>query len=141
MVTTRMGRGSGRVASGWRSQSVWMVGVASAVLPTVRTLEPGQSLRLTLIIQQPASDCAGLLTALEPAKPCLLTAPQQASLPCPQQASLPGGVYRIERSGLTVSRLNRPIVPAGLLPVATSGTTPTSKGVTLPLDWSSTPAR
>jgi predicted acyl esterase len=97
--------------------------------PTVWSLLPGHSLRLTLSTQTPAADCNSVLTALAPAIPCLLTAPQQATLP--------GGVYQIDHSWLFPSSLNLPLLPIGSLPVAASGTTPTSNGQTEPLQWRS----
>jgi hypothetical protein len=55
-------------------------------------------------------------------EPCLLTAPQTRSLP--------GGEYVIEH-GL----LNLPLLTLGVFNTAASGTTPTSGGISLPLDW------
>jgi predicted acyl esterase len=95
--------------------------------PAVWAVPPGDSLRLTLTTQAPSASCASLLSALSPAIPCLLTTPQQATLP--------GGTYLIERSLSQPSSLNVPLLPAGALPTAVSGTTPTSNGQTEPLGW------
>jgi uncharacterized protein len=99
--------------------------------PTVWSLLPGHSLRLTLSTQEPSADCDSLLSALAPAIPCLLTAPQQATLG--------GGVYQIDHTWRLASSVNLPLLPLGSLPVAKSGTTPTSSGLTEPLQWSSWP--
>jgi len=95
--------------------------------PTVWAIRPGDSLRLTLTTQEPAANCTSLLSALAPAVPCLLTAPQRATLP--------GGTYLIQRSRGLPSSLRVPLLAAGTLPTALSGTTPTSNGLTEPLGW------
>jgi uncharacterized protein len=99
------------------------------IYPAVWSLPAGDSLRLTLATQEPASSCSSQLTALLPAIPCVLTAPQNATLP--------GGVYQIDHSRSLPSSVNLPLLPNDYLPVTTSGTTPTSNGLTEPLDWSS----
>ena len=97
--------------------------------PAVWSLPAGHALRLTLSTQEPASACGSFLTALLPAIPCLLTAPQQATLP--------GGVYQIDHSRFLPSSVNLPLLPNDYLPAAPSGTTPTSNGLTEPLGWNS----
>jgi hypothetical protein len=74
------------------------------------------------------SNCTSSISELAPAIPCFLTAPQQAALP--------GGLYQIQLRG---SRVNLPLIPTNQLAVTTSGVTPTSNGLTEPLDWSSNP--
>ena len=96
------------------------------MLPTVWTLVPGHALRLVLSTQSPTSACTSLISALSPPIPCEYTAPQQATLP--------GGQYQIK---LGDSSVNLPLVPTSSLAVTNSGTTPTSNGLTEPLDWSS----
>jgi uncharacterized protein len=97
--------------------------------PTLWTLEPGHSLQLVLSTQEPTADCASLISALKPAIPCLLTAPQQATLP--------GGVYQVDHSRRLPSSVNVPLVSTDRLPVAASGITTTSNGLTEPLGWNS----
>jgi uncharacterized protein len=99
------------------------------IYPTVWSLPAGDSLRFTLSTQEPASACGSFLTALLPAIPCLLTAPQAATLP--------GGVYHIDHSRWLPSSVNLPLLPNRYLPAAPSGTTPTSNGLTEPLGWNS----
>ena len=99
------------------------------IYPTVWSLPAGDSLRLTLSTQEPASVCNSQLTALLPAVPCVLTTPQQATLP--------GGVYQIDHSRSLPSSVNLPLLPSDYLPAAPNGTTPTSNGLTEPLGWSS----
>ena len=97
--------------------------------PAVWSLPAGHALRLTLSTQEPASACGSFLTALLPAIPCLLTTPQQATLP--------GGVYQIDHSRFLPSSVNLPLLPNNYLPAAPNGTTPTSNGLTEPLGWNS----
>lgn len=99
--------------------------------PTVHSLPAGHALAVTLSTQEPTANCVSLLSALAPAIPCLLTAPQQATLP--------GGVYEIFHSTRYPSALNLPTLAADYLPVAASGITPTSGSYVEPLDWSSPP--
>jgi predicted acyl esterase len=99
--------------------------------PTVWSLPAGHSVRLTLSTQEPTSACHSFLTALLPAVPCLLTAPQQKTLP--------GGVYQIDHSRFLPSSINLPLLPNDYLPAAPSGTTATSNGLTEPLGWNSHP--
>ncbi len=95
----------------------------------VWSLPAGDSLRLTLSTQEPTSACSSQLTALLPAIPCLLTTPQQATLP--------GGVYQIDHSRILPSSVNLPLLPNNYLPQAPNGITPTSNGLTEPLVWNS----
>lgn len=92
--------------------------------PTVHAVAPGHSLRLTLSTQSSLSDC---LNPVGPTQPCLLTAPQKATVP--------GGIYQIERSDQYRSVVTLPLLPAGTFPTARSGVTPTSLGETEPLGW------
>jgi hypothetical protein len=95
----------------------------------VWSLPAGHALRLTLSTQEPSSACGSFLSALLPAIPCLLTAPQQTTLP--------GGVYQIDHSRFLPSSVNLPLLPNDYLPAAPSGTTPTSNKLTEPLGWNS----
>ncbi len=97
--------------------------------PAVWSLPAGDALRFTLSTQEPASACGSQLSALLPAIPCLLTAPQQATVP--------GGVYQIDHSRFLPSSVNLPLLPSNYLPAAPNGTTPTSNGLTEPLGWNS----
>jgi predicted acyl esterase len=92
--------------------------------PVVHAVAPGHSLRLTLSTQSWLSDC---LNPVGPTQPCLLTAPQKATVP--------GGVYQIERGNADPSVINLPLLPAGTFATAPSGVTPTSLGETEPLGW------
>jgi len=94
--------------------------------PMVWSVQPGHSLRLILTTQEPTANCVSLLSALAPAIPCILTEPQQATLP--------GGIYVVQSSSEFPSSLNLPVLPGGL-PSAPSGTTPTSNGLSEPLGW------
>jgi len=95
--------------------------------PAVWSIQPGDRLRVTLTTEAPTSSCTSLISALSPAIPCLLTAPQQATLP--------GGTYLIEHSTGSPSSVSVPLLPAGTLAAAPSGATPTSGGQTEPLGW------
>ena len=88
-------------------------------------LAPGHTLRLRLATQAStgATACGGAMGAVYP---CLLTAPQQATLP--------GGVYEIEHGRGRPSALVLPLLAYQALPTATSGPTPTSTQPQ-PLDW------
>ena len=99
------------------------------VFPTVWSIQPGHSLRLTLSTQSDPSTCQSGLSLLVENRPCLLTAPQQATLP--------GGVYDIQHSSLYPSAIDLPLLPDLFLPTARSATTPTSNGLTEPLGWQS----
>jgi predicted acyl esterase len=99
--------------------------------PAVWSLPAGHALRFTLSTQEPASSCGSFLTALLPAIPCLLTDPQQATLP--------GGVYQIDHSRFLPSSVNLPLLPSGYLPGAPNQVTPTSNGLTEPIGWNSQP--
>jgi len=94
--------------------------------PAVWSVQPGHSLRLVLTTQEPTANCVSLLSALAPAIPCILTEPQQATLP--------GGTYIVQTSSEFASSLNLPLLPDGL-PSSPSGTTPTSNGLSEPLGW------
>ena len=89
------------------------------LFPRLWSIAPGHSMRLTLTTQMPKAFCDAAYFGSEP---CLLTAPQTRTLP--------GGEYIIE-SGL----INLPLLPLGSTTRAASGSTPTSSGVVLPLDW------
>jgi uncharacterized protein len=102
------------------------------IYAAVWSVPAGDALRFTLGTQEPTSTCASQLSALLPAIPCLLTAPQQATLP--------GGVYQIDHSRSLPSGVNLPLLPNDYLPVAPNGTTPTSNVLTEPLGWSSHPS-
>jgi uncharacterized protein len=88
---------------------------------------PGHSLQLVLSTQGPSDLCASLLSALAKPSPCVLTAPQQKTLP--------GGSYQISRTRLHASAVNLPLLPFEKLHEVASATTPTSPSQTQPLDW------
>jgi predicted acyl esterase len=93
------------------------------------SVQPGHSLRLVLSTQAPPAVCGSALSALAKPRPCVLTAPQQATLP--------GGVYQIARGFVHASALNLPLLPFRSLREVASGVTPTSPNQTQPLDWGS----
>ena len=73
------------------------------LLPTVWKMQAGHSLRLVLSTQASAEQCQiSLASGLPQAWPCLLTAPQQRTLP--------NGRYEIEYGGTTPSSLSLPII-------------------------------
>ena len=89
------------------------------LFPRQWSIAPGHSIRLKLTTQMPQEFCDAAYFGSEP---CLLTTPQTRTLP--------GGQYVIEHGSI-----NLPMLPYGHFPTATSGATPTSDGVVLPLDW------
>lgn len=95
------------------------------LLAQLRAIPPGDSLRLTLSTQAPASDCNPLV--LGNSHPCDLT--------LPQQQTIPGGVYQIYSGRWWPSAVSMPLLRFGALPTAASGVTPTSGGQTEPLYW------
>jgi uncharacterized protein len=96
--------------------------------PTLWRIAAGNALRLVLSTQATASDCGVSLT-LTKAQPCFYTDAQRAALP--------GGVYQIERGRPHASVINVPLVSPEALATAASDVTPTSNGLTEPLDWDS----
>jgi predicted acyl esterase len=99
--------------------------------PTLYSLLRGHHLELQLSTQPPEGDCgASLEAALGPPAPCDPSAPQEATLP--------GGEYHVVWSSSIPSSVNVPLVAPKTLPTAKSATTPTSEGLTEPIDWSST---
>ena len=93
--------------------------------PTVWSLRPGHRLSLRLSTQADPQVCLQKLSQIE--APVLGCAPRAAIL-----ASLAGGSYTID---VTHSFVSLPLLPYHVLPAIRSGTTPTSDGVVLPLDW------
>jgi predicted acyl esterase len=91
------------------------------------SVQPGHALRLVLSTQAPPAVCTSALGALAKPRACVLTAPQQATLP--------GGVYQIARSFAQASALNLPLLPFRSLKEVASAVTPTSPNQTQPLDW------
>jgi predicted acyl esterase len=89
------------------------------LFPRLWSIAPGHAVQLKLLTQMPQAFCDAAYFGSEP---CLLTEPQAQTLP--------GGEYVIERGFL-----NLPLLPLGCLQGATSAPTPTSEGVSLPLDW------
>jgi hypothetical protein len=89
------------------------------LFPRLWAVAPGHSLRLTLTTQMSEEFCSKAYFGSEP---CLLTTPQQQTLP--------GGIYRIAGGHISL-----PLAPRDCLATARSGNTPTSAGVSLPLDW------
>jgi hypothetical protein len=89
------------------------------LFPRLWSIAPGHAVQLKLMTQMPQAFCDAAYFGSEP---CLLTEPQSRTLP--------GGEYVIER-GL----VNLPLLPLGFLQAAVSAPTPTSEGVSLPLDW------
>jgi predicted acyl esterase len=88
---------------------------------------PGHSLQLVLTTQAPNALCSSTISALAKPSPCVLTAPQLATLP--------GGVYQVQRARLAASVLNLPLLGFEALPTVASAMTPTSPTQTQPLDW------
>jgi predicted acyl esterase len=91
------------------------------LFPRLWSLAPGHALRLTLATQMPKDFCDAAYFGSEP---CYLTTPQQQTVP--------GGEYVIESGSV-----NLPLLPHGCFATAASAPTPTSNGVSLPLDWES----
>lgn len=89
------------------------------LFPRLWSIAPGHAVQLKLMTQMPQAFCDAAYFGSEP---CLLTEPQAGSLP--------GGEYIIERGFV-----NLPLLPLGCLQSAVSAPTPTSAGVSLPLDW------
>jgi len=89
------------------------------LFPRLWSLEPGHSIRLTLTTQMPGAFCSAAYFGSEP---CHLTAPQQRTLP--------EGRYQVSQGALHL-----PMLPHGCFATATSGPTPSSNGVVMPLDW------
>jgi hypothetical protein len=87
--------------------------------PRLWSIAPGHALQLKLTTQMPQAFCDAAYFGSEP---CLLTKPQTRTLP--------GGEYGIERGFV-----NLPLLPRGFFATAASAPTPTSDGVSLPLDW------
>lgn len=99
------------------------------LFPALWRLSAGHRLRFELRSQASQQACdrtASFLNAVAPVG-CLL--------PKPMEASLRGGRYRIYQGPEHPTSLNATIVPSASLPTARSGTTPTSRGTVLPLDW------
>ncbi len=94
-----------------------------ALHPRLWAVLPGHSLRLTLTTQTPASACTGFNIL-----PCALTAPAQASVA--------GGAYRIQRGPAWPSSVSLPLLRAGCFRTAAGAVTPTSGGLSQPMDWS-----
>ena len=92
--------------------------------PAMRSIGPGHSVRLELGTQAAPSDCG---PSLGLPYPCLFSEPQQDSLP--------GGSYEIRFDDAHPSSLNLPLLPLGCFSSAVSGTTPTSNGAVVALDW------
>jgi len=95
--------------------------------PTLYSVPAGDHLRFVLTTQAPADKCASLLSALTTPLPCLPSTPQKRTLP--------GGVYQVVWAPSTQSSVNVPLLPEGTLKVTSSGVTPTSLGLTEPLNW------
>jgi predicted acyl esterase len=93
-----------------------------AMNPRLWSVPPGHSLRVRLSTQSAPSDCA----SPQP-YPCVLTPPQQATLP--------GGVYQVQHGPLSPSAINLPLLPFAYFPTAYSAITPTSLGQEQPLYW------
>ena len=98
------------------------------LLPTLWKVQAGHSLRLILSTQASADQCKiSLASGLPQAWPCLLTAPQQRTLP--------NGRYTVEYGGTTPSSVALPMIDPGMLTTAASAVTDTSAKVSVPLDW------
>ena len=101
-----------------------------ALHPRLWSVLPGHALRLMFSTQSPDSVCNGpVATTIEP---CGLTDPQQRTVP--------GGVYQIKRAGPWASSVNLPLLPFRCFRTTASGVTPTSGGLSEPLNWSGKPA-
>ena len=96
--------------------------------PTLYSVPAGDHLQFVLTTQAPADKCASLLSALTTPLPCLPSTPQKKTLP--------GGVYQVVWAPSTPSSVNVPLLPEGTVKVTSSGVTPTSLGLTEPLNWS-----
>jgi predicted acyl esterase len=104
------------------------VGLDIKLDPILHGVPAGHSLRLVLSTQTDVADCGiSLSEGLPKPRPCLLTAPQQQTLP--------GGVYEIQRGGDVRSVLNLPLLDPTALSTALSSPTPDSNGVVLPMVW------
>jgi predicted acyl esterase len=94
------------------------------IAPKLYSLAPGHTLRFTLVSQWGPDVCAGS-GGIGPAPyGCVPTAPQVRSLT--------GGRYTIDRDR---SFVNLPLLPYDHFKTVASGTTPTSDGTVVPLDW------
>ena len=100
----------------------------------ISSIEPGHRVKLTLTTKATAADNQVALSRL----PCVYTEPQQQTLP--------GGEYTILTGVKTPSAVHLPLLPYRSFPTAASGRTPyainpmagtttTSDGPVLPLDW------
>jgi predicted acyl esterase len=94
------------------------------LVPKQWGLRPGHSVRLELRTQADQAACAAPNTRTDP---CIA--------PAPQMSGLAGSSFRILRGPTWPSALNLPQLPALAFPTASSGVTPTSNGVAMPLDW------
>lgn len=98
-----------------------------AMSPSLYRVEPGHHLQFVLTTQALSSDCASLLSALTTPLPCILSTPQQRTLP--------GGKYEVMWGGSHPSSLNVGLLSEEDLVPTTSGVTPTSQSQTEPLGW------
>jgi predicted acyl esterase len=106
-----------------RSGQVYKLEVA--IRPIQWGIAPGHRIQLEFTTQATAAECAAGVGS----DPCVLTTPQNATVP--------GGTYTILSGSRWPSGVNLPLVPARCFATATSGATPTSNGVIEPLDWRS----
>jgi predicted acyl esterase len=88
-------------------------------------LQSGHQLRVELTTQTAPE----LAQAFVGTDPCHLTKPQGETLP--------GGTYTIVRGAETPAAVHLPQLPPKVFPTAASGVTPTSGGISEPLDWGS----
>jgi predicted acyl esterase len=96
--------------------------------PAVWSIAPGHSIRLQLATQPDLQNCLDNLQAIEaPAVGCVPRAPQLAELA--------GTTTTVTLGGDQASLLTLPLLTFGAFPLANHGTTPTSRGQDLPLDW------
>lgn len=96
------------------------------LLPNVWLVDSGHALRLVICTQSPEDKCSARGVLGTP-WPCMLTSPQEDTLP--------GGVYTILRGGATATGINLPLIDPESLPTTRSSTTETSDGETIPLEW------
>lgn len=81
-----------------------------SLLPTTWAVQSGHSLRLVVQTQVDRAKCAISIEALPQAWPCILTEPQQQTLP--------GGSYRVQLGGANASSIALPLVNPSALATA-----------------------
>lgn len=98
-----------------------------SITPSLFQVRTGHRLQLVLTTQVPSSNCGSVLSALTTPLPCILSTPQQKTLP--------GGHYEVLWGGSSPSSLNVGYMSGDEISPTSSGITPTSQGETEPLAW------